>query len=74
MSAIDHALEEIIPKDLLSEPPEVESSIVRPEVPDGVPLAGDLVGQEITRTVSHASSTLEDSLVHEDTLALGVAS
>jgi hypothetical protein len=29
MSAIDHALEEIIPKNLLLEPPKFESSIVR---------------------------------------------
>jgi hypothetical protein len=28
MSAIDHALEEIIPEDLLLEPPETESSVV----------------------------------------------
>jgi hypothetical protein len=45
MFAIDHALEEIIPENLLSEPPEVESSIVRSEVPDDVPLSGDLVGK-----------------------------
>jgi hypothetical protein len=32
MSAINHALEEIIPEDLLLEPPETESSIVRTEV------------------------------------------
>jgi hypothetical protein len=44
MSAIDHALEEIIPKGLLSEPPEVESSIIYSEVSDDVPLAGDPVG------------------------------
>jgi hypothetical protein len=74
MSAIDHALEEIIPKDLLSEPPEVESSIVRSEVPNDVPLSSDPVEQEITQTVSHASSTLKGGLVHEDTLALDVAS
>jgi hypothetical protein len=73
MSAIDHALEEIIPKDLLLEPPEVESSIVRLEVPDDVPLASNPIGQEITRTVSHASSTLERGLVHEDILTLDVA-
>jgi hypothetical protein len=72
MSAIDHALEEIIPENLLLEPPEVESSIVRSEVLDDVPLAGDPVGQEVTRTVSHASSTLEGGLAHEDTLALDV--
>jgi hypothetical protein len=32
MSAIDHALEEIIPEDLLSKPLEVESSVVCSEV------------------------------------------
>jgi hypothetical protein len=74
MSAIDHALEEIIHENHLSEPPEVESSIVRSEIPDDVPLSGDPVGQEVTRTVSHASSTLEGDLAHEDTLALDIAS
>jgi hypothetical protein len=59
MSAIDHALEEIIPKNLLSEPPEVESSIVHSEVLDDVPLLGDLVGQEVTQTVSHASLVID---------------
>jgi hypothetical protein len=44
MSAIDHALEEIIPEDLLSEPHEVESSVVRTEVLDDVPLAGNPAG------------------------------
>jgi hypothetical protein len=73
MSAFDHALEEIIPKNLLSEPPEVDSSIVRSEVPDDVPLPCDPVGQEVTRTVSRASSTLEGGLAHEDTLALDTA-
>jgi hypothetical protein len=73
MSTIDHALEETISEDLLLEPPEVESSIVRSEVSDVVSLVGDAFGQEITRTVSHASSTLEGGLVHEDTLALDVA-
>jgi hypothetical protein len=48
MSAIDHVLEEIIPKNFLLEPPETESSVVRTEVPDDVPLAGNPVGQEIT--------------------------
>jgi hypothetical protein len=43
MSAIDHALEEIIPEDLLLEPPETESSVVHTKVPDDVPLAGNLV-------------------------------
>ena len=73
MSAIDHALEEIIPEDLLSEPPEVESSVVRTEVPNDMPLASNPVGQEITWTVSHTSSTLEGDLDHGDTPALDVA-
>jgi hypothetical protein len=73
MSAIDHALEEIIPEDLLSEPPEVESSVVRTEVPNDVPLAGDPVRQEITRAVSHALSMLEGGIVHENIQALDVA-
>jgi hypothetical protein len=50
MSAFDHALEEIIPENLLSEPPEVDSSIVRSEVPDDVPLPCDPVGQEVTES------------------------
>jgi hypothetical protein len=44
MSVIDHALEEIIPEDLLLEPPETKSSVVRIEVPDDVPLAGNPIG------------------------------
>jgi hypothetical protein len=73
MSAIDHALEEIIPEDLLSEPPKVESYVVHIEVPN-FPLAGNPVGQEIIWTVSYASSTLEGGLDHGDTPALDVAS
>jgi hypothetical protein len=37
MSTIDHALEEIIPEDLLSELPETEGAIIRIEVPDDTP-------------------------------------
>jgi hypothetical protein len=72
MSAIDHTLEEIIPEDLLLKPPKTESSVVRTEVPDDVPLAGNPVGQELTWTFSHASLTLEGGLAHGDTLALDV--
>jgi hypothetical protein len=36
-------------------------------------LSCDPLGQEVTQTVSRASLTLEDSLAHEDTLALGAA-
>jgi hypothetical protein len=73
MSAFDHALEEIIPENLLSEPPKVDSPIVRSEVSDDVPLSSDHVGQEVTRTVSRASSTLEGGLPRKDTLALDAA-
>jgi hypothetical protein len=48
MSTINHALEEIILEDLLLEPPETESSVVRTEVLDDVPLAGNPIRQEIT--------------------------
>jgi hypothetical protein len=73
MSAIYHALEEIIPEDLLLEPPKTKSSVICTEVPDDVPLAGNPVGQEVTQTVSHASLTLEGGLAHGDTLAFDVA-
>ena len=68
MSAIDHALEEIIPEDLLLELPETESATIRAEVQDNTPSASNPVGQEITRTVFHASSTFEGGLIHGDTL------
>jgi hypothetical protein len=74
MSAIDHALEEIILEDLLSEPPEVERSVIRSEVPDDVRLADDHVGKEIIWIDSHTSLTLEGGLAHEDILALDIAS
>jgi hypothetical protein len=71
ISDFDHVFEEIIPENLLSEPPpEVDSSIIRSEVPDDVPLPCDPVGQEATWTVSRASSTLEGGLAREDMLAL----
>jgi hypothetical protein len=73
MSAIDHALEEIIPEDLLLEPPETESVVVCTEVLDDIPLASNPVRQGITRAVSHASSTLEGGLARGNTLALDVA-
>jgi hypothetical protein len=73
MFAIDHALEEIIPEDLLLELLETEGAITRIEVPYDIPLANNLVGQEITQTVSHASSTFEVGLVHGDTSAPDVA-
>jgi hypothetical protein len=70
MSAFDHALEEIIPENLLSQPPEVDSSIIRSEVPDDVPLSCNPIGQEVTQTVSRTLSILEGGLAREDTLAL----
>jgi hypothetical protein len=73
MSTIDHALKEIIPEDLLLEPLETDSDAVRTEVSDDIPLASNLVGQEITRTFSHASSTLEGGLARVNIPALDVA-
>jgi hypothetical protein len=55
MSAIDHAPEEIIPEDFLLELPETESAAILAEVIDDTPSASNLVRQEITRIVSHAS-------------------
>jgi hypothetical protein len=63
----------IIPEDLLLDLPEAEGAIVRTEVPDDIPLSSNPVGQEITRTVSHASSTFEGNLVHGNKSALDVA-
>jgi hypothetical protein len=73
ISDFDHALEEIIPEKLLSEPPMVDNPIIRLEDPDDVPLSCDPVGQEATRTVSCASSTLEGGLAREDALAFNIA-
>jgi hypothetical protein len=67
MSAIDHALEEIIPEGLLLELPKTRSAGIRAEVPDDIPSGSNIVGQEIIRTVSHASSTFEGDLIHGDT-------
>jgi hypothetical protein len=53
--------------------PETESGVIRIEVPDHVPLVGNPVGQEITQTVSHVSSTLEGGLARGNTLALDIA-
>jgi hypothetical protein len=51
MSAIDHALEEIIPEGLLLELPEAGGAGIHVEVPDDVHSASLLVGPEITRAV-----------------------
>ena len=69
VSDFDHALEEIIPENLLSEPPEVDNPIICSEVPDNVPLSCGPAEQEATRIVSRASSTLEGGLAREDVLA-----
>jgi hypothetical protein len=62
ISDFDQALEEVIPEDILSEPPEADTPVVCSEVPDGGPSLLDSAGQEVTRVVSRASSTLEGSL------------
>jgi hypothetical protein len=73
MSAIDHALEEIIPKDLLLELPKAEGATIRIEVPDDIPSASNPVRQVIIQTVSHASSTFKGGLVHGNTSAPDIA-
>jgi hypothetical protein len=50
----DQALEDVIPEDMLSEPTEGDMMDVCSDIPD--------VGLEVSRVVSHASSTLEGSL------------
>jgi hypothetical protein len=67
ISDFDQALEEIIPEDILSEPPEANIPAVYSEVPDGGLSLLDSAGQEVIRVVSRASSTLEDSLPCKDT-------
>ena len=66
ISDFDQALEEVIPEDILSEPPEAINPTVCSEVPDGGLSLLDSTGQEVTRAVSHASSTLEGSLQRQD--------
>jgi hypothetical protein len=58
----DQALEEVVPEDILSEPPEADIPTICSEVLDGGLLLHDSAGQEVTRVVSRASSTLESSL------------
>jgi hypothetical protein len=62
ISDFDQALEEVVPEDILSEPPEADIPTICSEVPDGGLLLHDSTGQEVTRVVSHASSTLEGGL------------
>jgi hypothetical protein len=67
ISDFDQALEEVIPKDILSEPLEDDVPAVCSEVPDGgLPLLGS-IEQEVTLVVSRASSSLEGSLPCKDT-------
>jgi hypothetical protein len=66
ISDFDQALEEVVPKDMLSEPTADDIPAVCSDVPDGgLPLLGS-AGQEVTRAVSRASSTLEGSLQCQD--------
>jgi hypothetical protein len=50
----DQTLEDVVPEDMLSEPTAGDMMDVCSEIPD--------VGLEVSRAVSHASSTLEGSL------------
>jgi hypothetical protein len=62
ISDFDQALEEVIPEDILSEPPEADIPTICSEVPDGCIMLHDSAMQEVTWVVSHASSTLEGGL------------
>jgi hypothetical protein len=66
ISDFDQVLEEVIPEDMLSEPPEDDIPAVCSEVPDGGLSLLDSAGQEVTRVVSRALSTLEVSLPCRD--------
>jgi hypothetical protein len=48
ISDFDQALEEIIPEDLLSEPPEADNPTIFSEIPDDGLLPHDSTEQEIT--------------------------
>jgi hypothetical protein len=67
ISDFDQALEEVIPEDILSEPPEADIPAICSEIPDGGLSLLDSSGQEVTRVVSRASSTLKGSLPCKDT-------
>jgi hypothetical protein len=54
----DQTLEEVVPEDMLSEPTADDVMAVCSEILD--------VGSEVSRAVSHASSTLEGSLQCQD--------
>jgi hypothetical protein len=66
ISDFDQALEEVVPEDILSEPPEADNPTIYLEVPDGGLLLHDSTGQEVTWVVSRASSTLEGGLPCEN--------
>jgi hypothetical protein len=66
ISDFDQALEEVIPEDILSEPPEVVNPTICLEVLDGGLLPHDSAGQEVTRMVSRASLTLDGGLLREN--------
>jgi hypothetical protein len=54
----DQALEDVVPEDMISEPTADDMMVVCSEIPD--------MGLEVSRAVSHASSTLEGSLRCQD--------
>jgi hypothetical protein len=62
ISYFDQVLEEVVLEDMLSEPPVDDIPAVCSEVTDSGLSLLDSAGQEVTRAVSHASSTLEGSL------------
>jgi hypothetical protein len=66
ISDFDQALEEIIPEDLLSEPPKADSPTICSEVPDDGLLPRNPTGQEITRVVSRVFVDLGGGLPWED--------
>jgi hypothetical protein len=66
ISDFDQALEEVVPEDMLSEPTVDDIPDVCSKVPDGRLSLLDSAGQDATRAVSRASSTLEDSLQCQD--------
>jgi hypothetical protein len=66
ISDFDQVLEEVVPEDMLSEPTADDIPAVCSEVPDSGFSLLDSAGQEVTRAVSCASSTLEGSLQCQD--------
>jgi hypothetical protein len=66
ISDFDQVLEEVVPEDMLSEPPTDDIPAVCSEVPDGGLSLLDSAGQEVTRAVSFTSLTLEGSLSCRD--------